>query len=203
MPYSVASGDSLGCGIPPPKQKSDVRRGSRFASGSGKPVRVPRWKGTVLRGPAIPDEPDLPLETGLIGLKVLVVDDDPDALVLLTALLRLCGAAVRPVRSASETLDALQVWMPDVLLIDLMMPREDGYALLAEVRQRPGRAGRLGAVAITGHPGDELRDRVMAAGFPTGLGRMVHQLPKGEASARRETCSRCYVSAQRSGCWHS
>jgi CheY-like chemotaxis protein len=122
-------------------------------------------EGTAVRGPAIPDEPDLPLETGLIGLKVLVVDDDPDALVLLTALLRLCGAAVRPVRSASETLDALQVWTPDVLLIDLVMPHEDGYALLAEVRQRPGRVGRLGAIAITGYPADEQQERVLTAGF--------------------------------------
>jgi PAS domain S-box-containing protein len=72
---------------------------------------------------------DVPLEsaTTLDGVRVLVVDDQQDTIEVLTAVLSQSGAEVRAAMSASEALETLQVWKPNVLVSDIGMPGEDGY----------------------------------------------------------------------------
>ncbi len=74
--------------------------------------------------------------TPLCGLRVLVVDDEPDTCEVLEAVLREAGAEVRACQSTAEALAELDTWWPDVLLSDIGMPGEDGYSLIRRVRAR-------------------------------------------------------------------
>jgi CheY-like chemotaxis protein len=96
----------------------------------------------------------------LAGVRVLVVDDDADTRDLITAVLGQSGAEVVTVSSTLEALDALARLRPHVLVSDISMPGDDGYALLARVRALGlDREGRLPAVALTAYARAEDRDR--------------------------------------------
>jgi PAS domain S-box-containing protein len=102
----------------------------------------------------------------LNGLKVLVVDDEPDARELITTVLEQCQAVVTVASSASEALEALARVQPDVLVSDIGMPGEDGYSLIEKVRQLPPQqGGRIPAVALTAYARAEDRIKALAAGF--------------------------------------
>jgi CheY-like chemotaxis protein len=107
----------------------------------------------------------------LDGLAVLLVDDDAAAGEAAGALLERCGASVRVVDSAAQALEALDDWTPDVLVSDIGMPGEDGYALLARVRARPGRSARVPAIALTAFASVDDRVRLLAAGFQLHLAK--------------------------------
>ncbi|MRG94302.1 GAF domain-containing protein [Polyangium spumosum] len=113
-----------------------------------------------------------PLPTGLEelpsleGLRLLLVDDEQDSREMLAAMLGQCGAVVRCVSSAAAALSALDEFRPDVLVSDIGMPGEDGYALIRQIRAlKPARWGALPAVALTAYASAEDRVRVLAAGF--------------------------------------
>ncbi|MBI1759853.1 MAG: response regulator [Acidobacteria bacterium] len=106
----------------------------------------------------------------LAGLTILVVDDEPDAREVVTAVLEHYGADVLSVNSAAEALDLLRKVKPperpDVIVSDIAMPGEDGYALIRQVRALPAtHGGSIPAVALTafGRSGD--RVRALTAGF--------------------------------------
>ena len=101
----------------------------------------------------------------LDGLKVLLVDDESDALDLFSTVLAGAGAETRAARSSSEAQAILDGWLPDVLLSDIEMPGEDGYALIRDVRRRAGPTGIVPAVAVTAYGRLEDRVRVLEAGF--------------------------------------
>jgi CheY-like chemotaxis protein len=102
----------------------------------------------------------------LAGVRVLVVDDDPDALELATAILVGASAAVRVCRSAGDALKMLSDWRPHVLVSDIEMPGEDGYALIEKIRALPAEeGGRTPAVALTAYGRRQDRARSLAAGF--------------------------------------
>jgi CheY-like chemotaxis protein len=111
---------------------------------------------------------DLPLESTTIldGVRVLVVDDQQDTIEVLTAVLGQCGAEVRSSTSVAEALGTLQEWEPDVLVSDIGMPGEDGYALIRRVRALEPQHGRhIPAVALTAHARTDDRMRALSAGF--------------------------------------
>jgi len=102
----------------------------------------------------------------LNGLKVLVVDDDADARQLLCAILEQCGAEVIAHGSSAEALAALQQLKPDILVSDIGLPEEDGYALIEKVRSlEPESSGRIPAVALTAYARAEDRLRALSAGY--------------------------------------
>jgi CheY-like chemotaxis protein/two-component sensor histidine kinase len=110
----------------------------------------------------------LPMSTtiALKGVRVLVVDDDPDGLNLLTIILEQAGATVETGRSAAEGLAHLTAAPPDVLISDIEMPGEDGYALIGRIRGLdPEHGGRVPAIALTAYGRREDRLRAIAAGF--------------------------------------
>lgn len=77
---------------------------------------------------------------------MLLVDDEPNARSFLSSVLQSCGAQTLAVSSAREALMAVQTWNPSVLLSDIGMPHEDGYALIRQVRMlAPERGGCLPA----------------------------------------------------------
>jgi len=101
----------------------------------------------------------------LDGLRVLVVDDEPDARRLLVRLLEGVGATATAAGSAAQALDALTSFRPEVLVSDLGMPGEDGFDLIRQVRGRGFHARDLPAVALTAFvQKDDLR-LALLAGF--------------------------------------
>ena len=110
----------------------------------------------------------------LQGLKVLAVDDDLDARQLVQAVLQECGSIVRLAGSVGEALRAIEEEVPDVLLSDIGMPGEDGYALIRRVRTLPSRkGGNVPAAALTAYTRAEDRAQVLDAGFTVHLPKPV------------------------------
>src|SRR6266536_1004108 len=100
------------------------------------------------------------------GLRVLVVDDDEDARIVISAVLRRSGADVKAFASASEALTTLPQWRPDVLMSDIGMPHEDGYELIHKVRALTDEhGGRVPAAALTAYAREEDRKRAIAEGY--------------------------------------
>jgi CheY-like chemotaxis protein len=116
-----------------------------------------------------PSAPPLEALSGVVrldGLRVLVADDDSDALALAEAILTGAGADVRTCVSASGALDLLRQWRADVLVSDIEMPGEDEYSLIRKLRALAAdEGGETPAVALTayGRPQDRLRS--LAGGF--------------------------------------
>jgi PAS domain S-box-containing protein len=110
----------------------------------------------------------------LQGVKVLVVDDEPDTLELLRIVLELSGALVVTANSAAKALERLEETDPDVLLSDIGMPDKDGFDLIREVRSLPPeRGGRVPAVALTAYTRAEDRTTTLAAGFDMHIPKPV------------------------------
>jgi CheY-like chemotaxis protein/nitrogen-specific signal transduction histidine kinase len=102
----------------------------------------------------------------LDGLKVLVVDDEPDTRELLKVGLGQCGAEVTAVGSAAEALKAMTIEVPDLLISDIGMPDEDGYGLIRRVRQMPAEnGGKVPAIALTAYARAEDRMQALRAGY--------------------------------------
>jgi CheY-like chemotaxis protein len=110
----------------------------------------------------------------LAGLRVLVVDDEPDARDLVARILSRCGAEVTLAGSAREAAERLPAERPDVLLSDIGMPDQDGYALIRQVRALPPeRGGQTPAVALTAFARGEDRERALAEGFQLHVAKPV------------------------------
>jgi signal transduction histidine kinase len=102
----------------------------------------------------------------LAGLRVLVVDDEDDTREIIRAVIAQSGGEVMACSSAGEALDALKTWRPDVLMSDIGMPGEDGYALIRQVRALPRDCGGgTPAAALTAYARDEDRQRALSAGY--------------------------------------
>jgi CheY-like chemotaxis protein len=109
----------------------------------------------------------------LHGIRVLLVDDDPDSLAAVCVLLEIHGAEVVAVLSAQQAREALHSFPAAVLVSDVSMPGEDGISLMTSVRRmRPG-ADALPAVALTALTSGEDRARALAAGFSRYLTKPV------------------------------
>ncbi len=116
--------------------------------------------------------PDLCLE--LSGLRILVVDDEPDARALVKRLLESCEATVVAAASAAEALACVQEHEFDVLISDVGMPEEDGYSLIRKVRALPTeQGGRVPAVALTAYARAEDRVTAIVSGFQHHLTKPV------------------------------
>jgi signal transduction histidine kinase/CheY-like chemotaxis protein len=121
----------------------------------------------------------------LAGVRVLLVDDEPDARELVAAVLVQSGAEVVATASAAEALDALARARPHVLVSDISMPDEDGYALLRRVRSLGlDRGARLPAVALTAYARPEDRARALAVGFQVHVPKPVEPAELVEVVAR-------------------
>jgi PAS domain S-box-containing protein len=102
----------------------------------------------------------------LDGLRVLVVDDEPDTREMLKLMIEQFGAEVKVSASSAEALDQLEQWKPNVLVSDIEMPGEDGYSLIQKIRALgPERGGAIAAVALTAYARTEDRMRSLAAGY--------------------------------------
>ena len=101
----------------------------------------------------------------LDGMRILLVDDEPESNDAVTSLLASCGAEVRAAGSAEGARNILARWRADVLVSDVAMPEEDGYALVASLRARDGEIAQIPAVALTAYASREDKVRLLSAGF--------------------------------------
>lgn len=110
----------------------------------------------------------------LLGVHVLVVDDDNDARQLLRTILQYCGALVTVTASAREAMTVLARVTPDALVSDIAMPEQDGYWLIRELRAlSPAHGGAIPAIALTAHGAAHGPDRTLAAGFQVHLRKPI------------------------------
>ncbi|HEY9851269.1 MAG TPA: response regulator [Leptolyngbyaceae cyanobacterium] len=109
----------------------------------------------------------------LNGLRVLVVDDDPDVREFVAVVLEDGGAKVTAVASASEALKTIKKWQPDVLVSDIGMPEEDGYAFIRKVRNSERKGRFLPAAALTAYIREEDRTKALEAGFQIHLSKPI------------------------------
>jgi PAS domain S-box-containing protein len=119
-----------------------------------------------------PARPPRGTDATLDGIRVLVVDDDPDSNDVVRTVLVSFGAEVRTAGSVAEALETVEGWVPDVVVSDIAMPGEDGYSLVARLRAREILGG-IPAIALTAYsaPGD--RDQALRAGFDAHVAKPV------------------------------
>src|SRR5215471_17681615 len=108
------------------------------------------------------------------GVRVLVVDDEHDTREVLSVMLTRYGAEIRTAGSAAEAMEVFGAWMPDVLVSDIGMPEEDGYALIKKIRALPQENGAdVPAIALTAFASAQDKKIALAAGFQRHLAKPI------------------------------
>jgi signal transduction histidine kinase/ActR/RegA family two-component response regulator len=110
----------------------------------------------------------------LKGVKVMVVEDEADAIGLVKRMMEDFGATVTTCSSGAECLECIPRQRPDVLIMDIGMPDMDGYTLIGKIRAlSPEQGGRTPAVALTAFARSEDRRQAMLAGFDVHVAKPV------------------------------
>ncbi|HTN86863.1 MAG TPA: response regulator, partial [Sorangium sp.] len=110
----------------------------------------------------------------LAGMRVVVVDDEPDMRELMTRLLAGAGAEVRVAGVARDGFDLVEPWRPDVIVSDIGLPGEDGHALIRRVRALPAeRGGKTPALALTAYAGQGAREQTLSEGYQVHIAKPV------------------------------
>jgi signal transduction histidine kinase/CheY-like chemotaxis protein len=149
-------------------------RGATFTVSLPMPAR--RVAAGEVAVPEVPGPPVVPFDAlpSLAGVRVLVVEDEADARDLLRTVLERRGAAVETAATAGEGYEAFEREPPDVLVSDVGLPGESGYAFIARVRARPpARGGAVPALALTAYARREDRVRALVAGFQAHVAKPV------------------------------
>jgi signal transduction histidine kinase/ActR/RegA family two-component response regulator len=194
----------LGLGLAIAKQLVELHGGTINAYSSGRgtgatfevylPSMVATESADAIREAVAAHVLPAPTDESLLrNLHVLVVDDEEDARLLLEATLSQYGADVTIAANAAEAMQAIERAVPDVLLSDVGMPHEDGYALIRRVRARPPAAGgTIPAVAITAYASANDRLTALSAGYqahvakpfePREIATLVAQLGRNTHSS--------------------
>ena len=139
-----------------------LKKGSRFT------VTLP-----LLAADAVPLVADGGHEREVVevlrGARILVVDDEEDVRSYAMTVFQIVGAEVRAARSAREAKALVETWRPDVVVTDIGMPGEDGYALLRALRE----SDQLPVIALTAYAREEDRGRAEEAGFDAFVAKPV------------------------------
>jgi len=175
---SARTHQGLGLGLAIVRHLVELHGGTVSASsagqGKGALFRIVLPLAPVARsnGPTTPRPEPAPSKLG--GVRVLVVEDEPDARELLVTELGQFGVEARAVDNAPEALRLLEQLRPDVLISDIGMPEMDGYSLIAAVRKLSASSGgRTPAVALTAFGTSQDRTRAFLAGFDAHLPKPV------------------------------
>ncbi|MBW4662387.1 MAG: PAS domain-containing protein [Drouetiella hepatica Uher 2000/2452] len=176
----------LGLGLSIVRQLVELHGGTVQADSPGvgqgttMTVRLPLQAPPATPASVVPTAAEL-LNAGsqavLEGLRILVVDDDVDSLELMQYTLTEAGATVTVVTSVREAIAALTAdpGSYDVLLADIGMPNEDGFALIRQVRALDaGAGGQIPAAAITAYVSDREQQLAIDAGFQRHLPKPIN-----------------------------
>ncbi|HET9954687.1 MAG TPA: ATP-binding protein [Polyangiaceae bacterium] len=173
-PYSQRRKTGLGLGLAVSKQLVEAHGGKIVGHSEG----IGHGATFEVRLPRVAAPPAIPLrEEGqrgrLAGIRVLLVEDELDLLDLTRHVLEVDGASVSAAQSAAAALALLRTETFDVLLTDIGLPEQDGFALIREVRARGHHREQLPAVALTGFASNEHARLAKAAGFQMHLAKPV------------------------------
>ncbi|MEA2464981.1 MAG: hypothetical protein QOJ98_2728 [Acidobacteriota bacterium] len=165
----------LGLGLSIVRHLTEVHGGSVHASSDGTgrgaefTIRLPR--AFPISDLTPPRETAAPVaRNALAGVTILLVDDDPGAREILGTILTGFGATVTPAASAAEAMQRFSAATPDVLVSDIGMPDEDGYALIRRLRLS---SSQVPAVAVTAYADPRDRDRALTAGYQAHVAKPV------------------------------
>jgi PAS domain S-box-containing protein len=109
----------------------------------------------------------------LAGVRILVIDDEPDSNEVVSTVLSSAGAEVRVAGSVAEAILELAHWSPTVVVSDIGMPGEDGYVLIRRLREMEGAVATTPAVALTAYTTSADRIRIFSSGFQGHVGKPV------------------------------
>ncbi len=165
----------LGLGLAIVRHIVEAHGGSVYAESAGRgrgsvftvklPLMVTRTAGERVRRHPTTSSGDDAVLPRLDGVRILVVDDEADASEVVAELLAAQGADVRRATSAAAARAILAQWRPAVIVSDVGMPGEDGYAFITDWRTRAGDAAHIPAVALTAYAGRADKIRLLSAGF--------------------------------------
>jgi CheY-like chemotaxis protein len=162
----------LGVGLTLARSLVDLHAGALSASSAGEDrgsefrIRLPSTTAVPARRDAIPTR-QAPAIDSASALHVLVIDDNVDATNALNRLLRIMGYAVTIAYDGTSGIDMARQLHPDVILLDIGLPRMDGYAVARHLRSLPDLATTR-IIALTGY-GHDASERVRAAGMDRHL----------------------------------
>jgi len=183
----------LGLGLAIVRHLTELHGGSVTAESPGEglgatfTIRIPlamQSEETAIAGSEEPREGPGTTRQRLEGVRVLIVEDEPDARELLALTLECAGARVEAVQSVKEALDNLQLFKPDVLLSDIGLPLESGYELIRKVRSLSSETSRIPAVALTAFVTEKDQQLALDAGFQLHLAKPVQSEVLVEAIER-------------------
>ncbi|MGB3265975.1 MAG: PAS domain-containing protein [Microcoleus sp.] len=173
----------LGLGLAIVRQLIELHGGTVFAESAGENLgatftaslpllndgsRAP--EEAAVNAPANPDISSF----GLAGLRILVVDDEPDSRDFVAFVLSSAGAQVMAVSSAAEALESIAQTAPDLLVSDIGMPDMDGYMLIRRIRTQLAPEYRdLVAIALTAYAGEANERQILQAGFDEHLSKPI------------------------------
>jgi signal transduction histidine kinase len=178
---STRQHSGMGLGLAIVRHVVDLHRGSVSADSTGEghgsvfTVTLPRLtkEQSALRpegDDSVADGSNLPQPP----VRVLLVEDDPDAREVTAAGLTKSGFEVHAVSGAVKALEMLDVWLPDVVVSDIGMPGMDGYEFVRLLRARPlERGGNVVALALTAFAGLADAARAHASGYQGHLSKPI------------------------------
>jgi PAS domain S-box-containing protein len=141
-------------------------------SGSTMTVRLPAVTADETSAGRAPQRPKLHLSSAPMGLRIVVVDDNLDALELISLALQIAGNEVRTASDGPSALRLIREFAPGVAVLDLGLPVMDGHELAARLREEMGPAAPQ-LIALTGYGQEHDRERSLQAGFHNHLVKPV------------------------------